>query len=143
LYASHASGNGAVVEINPSTGVIVRTVANIGGFPTGLAQDPVSGDLFVSVPEFFCFSQGIFRISNFANGPGTVTPYANVNCTSPDGIVFGPDGTLFVAGNSNGTVNTVSSTNSANPGTFTQLASVAGGPDGIALQTNPADVAHP
>src|SRR2546428_11232895 len=73
-----------VVEIDTATGAIIRTAAS--GLPQrgGLATDPLSGDLFASTGRF-----DIFRISNFANGPGTVTSYASV---AADGLVFGPDG---------------------------------------------------
>ena len=38
---------GDVVEINPTSGVVLRTVASIF-FAAALATDPLSGDLFVS-----------------------------------------------------------------------------------------------
>ena len=112
LYMSRPiGGTGDVVELDPATGTVIRTVASIPG-ATGLATDPLSGDLFVSC------SLGIVRISNFANGPGTVTLYANRRA---DGIVFGADGTLYAA--SGGAVK-IDGTNSATPGAVTFLASV-------------------
>src|SRR5207245_1088030 len=58
-----------VVQLDPSTGTIIRTVASPIPFATGLATDPLSGDLFVSEP-FVAFQ--ILRISGFASGPATV-----------------------------------------------------------------------
>src|SRR2546428_14077507 len=54
---------GQVVQLNPADGTIIRTVAS--GLPTvsatGIATDPLSGDLFVSV----VLSNTIYRISYF------------------------------------------------------------------------------
>jgi hypothetical protein len=59
---------GHVVELDPVSGAILRTVAAINS-PLDLKMDPLSGDLFVSNFD------GVQRISNFATGPGTVSPY--------------------------------------------------------------------
>src|SRR5207245_4707776 len=87
LYLPRQSGD--VFEPDPATGTIMRTVASIP-LATGLATDPLSGDLFVSN-----VGNIVYRISNFASGPGTVTSYANI--FGVDGLAFGPDGTLFAA----------------------------------------------
>src|SRR3954471_24020573 len=55
-----------VVELNPASGDVIRTVARGFPCPVGLATDPISGDLFVS--NVFCRTGGIFRISDFADG---------------------------------------------------------------------------
>ncbi len=127
LYLSRpiGGGTGDVVELDPATGTVIRTVAPIP-FATGLATDPLSGDLFVSC------SLGIVRISNFANGPGTVTLYAS---RVADGIAFGADGTLYVA--SGGAVK-IDGTNSATPGKVTFLIGI---PfiDGIAVSADPTN----
>ena len=106
LYlARQLAAGGDVVEVDPSNGAILRRVAFIL-HATGLATDPVSGDLFVS-QACFC-DNAIFRISNFATGPGTVAVYA---AESADGIAFGPDGTLYT----NNSV--IAGTNAPTPGT--------------------------
>jgi len=97
---------GDVVEINPADGTIIRTVALIT-HATGLATDPISGDLFVSTAGG---PANIYRVSNFATGPGTVAVYAPFGA---DGLAFGPDGTLYAA---HGGVLALAGTNTANPG---------------------------
>src|SRR3954468_17742048 len=61
-----------VVEINPSSGDIIRTVVAGLPCPVGLATDPISGDLFVS--NVFCRGGGIMRITGFQSGPGVAHP---------------------------------------------------------------------
>ena len=117
---------GDVVEVDPSNGAILRGVACIS-HATGLATDPISGDLFVS-QACFC-NKAIYRISNFDSGPGTVMVYANV---AADGIAFGPDGTLYTSG----IFTAIAGTNSATPGAVTAFP--LGVPaDGLAVSENP------
>jgi hypothetical protein len=122
---------GDVVEIDPSNGTVIRTVAFIFA-AGGLATDPLSGDLFVSQPAFGF--TGVFRISNFGSGPGTVAVYSTVEA---DGLAFGPDGTLYAASGLSGGVVKINGTNSATPGASTFVASV---PfiDGMAVSANPS-----
>ncbi|MFL5801444.1 MAG: OmpL47-type beta-barrel domain-containing protein, partial [Roseiflexaceae bacterium] len=112
-------GAGDVVEVNPSTGAIIRTVAAGQQGYTGLATDPISGDLFVTNPP-----RGLVqRISNFANGPGTMTTYASTGYN--DGIAFGPDGTLYVAVDMGvATAVKITGTNAPAPGVVTAIAPV-------------------
>ena len=120
---------GDVVEIDPSNGTVIRTVASIVG-ETGLATDPVSGDLFVSragIPP-----NEISRISNFASGPGTVTKYAAIQA---DGIAFGPDGTLYAA--VFGFVAKIAGTNAPTPGAVTLINAIVPTIDGMAVSANP------
>ncbi len=124
LYLARQSGD--VIELNQSTGVIIRTVAKDICGATGIATDPVSGDLFVSQPD--C-SSDIRRISKFASGPGVVTVYASPGAI--DGLTFSPDGTLYAALYPRGIVK-ISGTNSAKPGTVTYIADVPS-VDGIAI----------
>lgn len=86
-WQGNCCGQGEVDEVNIATLTKGRTIAQIAG-ATGLATDPLSGDLFVSG------AGNIWRISQFASGPGTVTLYATVGA---DGIAFGADGTLYGA----------------------------------------------
>lgn len=129
---------GDVVEIDPGTGQIVRTVADVP-CATGLAIDPVSGDLFVS--ENQCGST-IYRISGYQHRPGTVSSYTEA--PGVDGLAFDRDGTLYAE--SDGTVIRIDGTNSSTPGAVTDLAQVPDG-DGLAfgshtLGTTPELVAN-
>ena len=133
LYAA-LSARGMVVEIDPSTGRVVRTVANLGR-ALGLATDPLSGDLFVSTLG----QRRVMRIEKPESASPRVTVYASdVDKTSIDGLAFAPDGTLYVAGAN--AVERVSGTNGPSPPQVTQLAGVPEG-DGIAIvrPTSPGD----
>ncbi len=119
-----------VAQLDASTGTIIRTVASVTGTVAGLATDPLSGDLFVSsaflVPP-------LYRISNFASGPGTVTVYASI---AVDGIAFGQDGTLFAAVEGGG-VAKITGTNSPTPGAVSIIDTPFGSGDGMALSATP------
>ena len=115
---------GDVVQIDPGTGQIIRTVASVP-CATGLAVDPISGDLFVS--ENQCGST-IYRVSNFSSGPGTVTSYAAL--PGVDGLVFAEDGTLYAE--SDGQITRLAGTNSPTPGAATGAVRVPTA-DGVAI----------
>src|SRR3954471_19361190 len=99
-----------VVELNPASGELIRTVVSGLPCPVGLATDPISGDLFVS--NVFCKAGGIMRISDFANGPGKAKRYAGDQ--DADGITFAPDGTLYAAGGVR--IVRIAGTNTSKPG---------------------------
>jgi sugar lactone lactonase YvrE len=128
LYLARQSA-GDVVELNPADGTIIRPVATGICSATGIATDPLSGDLFVS--------EGcgpIVRISNFASGPGTKSVYASPGAA--DGLTFGPDGTLYAAlpatsGGSNSVIQ-IAGTNTSSPAAVTPIATVPLA-DGIAV----------
>src|SRR5205085_2218730 len=101
-------------------------VANVGALD--LAVDPISGDLFVSG-----FLNVIYRISDFASGPGTATIYANVPA---DGIAFGPDGTLYAAENLSDVVR-IAGTDKPNAGQVSASLAQVPGADGIAVAAGP------
>lgn len=101
LYMARASTgfgiSGVIVEINPATGAVVRTLASGLPCPFNLAIDPLSGDLFFDGGCSGSFTDPtIRRIRN----PDSATPTLEVYATlpaSPNGkISFAPDGTLFV-----------------------------------------------
>ncbi len=133
LYATLHSAD-TVVELNPSTGAIVRTVATGIPTPTGIATDPLSGDLFVSEQCTGC-TPAIVRISNVAQGAGTVTAYAS--SLNADGLTFGPDGTLYAADQSNNTLVKIAGTDQAHPGMVTPLGVSVPTIDGIAVAAGP------
>lgn len=120
-------GNGDVVQLDAKTGTVIRMVATVS-LATGLATDPLSGDLFVSN------TSQIFRISNFSSGPGTVTVYAS---EPADGLAFGPDGTLYAALLGFG-VAKIAGTNSPTPGAVTVLPVSVPSIDGMAISANPS-----
>jgi sugar lactone lactonase YvrE len=117
-------GAGDVVQIDPGTGQVLRTVATVP-CATGLAIDPASGDLFVS--ENQCGST-IWRVSGFASGPGTTTAYAHVR--GVDGLAFDPGGTLYAE--ADGTIAKVNGTQSPTPGASAVVATVPRA-DGVAF----------
>ena len=126
--------NGTVLEIDQSTGVVVRTVAS--GIPaaTGLATDPITGDLFVSEPAFG--HDDILRIQNPGSAAPTVVPYTHPG--TADGIAFGPDGTLY-ASVCCSAVDIIAGTNATSPGTIQTVIQnpALAGNDGIALLPPP------
>jgi hypothetical protein len=129
LFVARQSAND-VLELDPSTGTIIRTVAGSLPNATGIATDPLSGDLFVSGP----FGGYVARISNFASGPGTVATYASTGFV--DGLAFGPDGTLY--GALSGAVAKITGTNSPTPGAVTRLPVSVPFIDGMAISGNPS-----
>jgi sugar lactone lactonase YvrE len=122
LYAARwtQGRTGDVVQLDTATGRVVRQVARGLACPTGLAVDPVSGDIFVSSVE--CVPQ-VLRISG-----GRPTPY--VTGVFVDGLTFGPGGTLYMAHQPDTSGYTVSAV--SRQGVRTGLARVPQS-DGIAL----------
>jgi hypothetical protein len=132
LYAARKTGTrtGDVIQLDAETGLVRRTVASGLPCPTGIATDPLSGDLLVS--EVDCGSR-VVRVSNVSGGAASVTTY--FSGVVVDGLTFGPDGTLYAAtapDATGATVSRVDGTNSATPGRRTALATVPGA-DGVAL----------
>jgi hypothetical protein len=144
------SGFGDLFEINPTTGASIRQVADaqlgdLTGCLTGLATDPISGDLFGSRPCLGAGAPDIVRISGPLAVNPPVTVYASPGYT--DGITFAPDGTLYAAV-ANGALNTdivkLNGTNSGTPGSYTTIASIttaSGIADGVAFASNPLNPA--
>ncbi len=117
---------GAVIEINPVTGALVRTVASSITCASFLVADPVSGDLFVNDS---CAGGGsengsLWRIAN----PGSASPVTTIYASTPGvngGMSFAPGGTLYMLsyrdnGGAGGVVK-VTGTTSPSPGQVTVL----------------------
>jgi hypothetical protein len=106
--------DGAVVQIDPSTGVVSRTVASGLTCPGLIAIDPLSGDIFAADN---CFGDGLnsstlWRVSNPS---GTTSVYATLP-NNPNGTeAFAPNGTLYVLSASQ--IARVSGTNESQPAT--------------------------
>src|SRR5207249_399421 len=85
--------------------------------PTGLATDPLSGDLFVSNK---CSGGAIMRVGPLSNPHPAASTYT---ATRADGLTFAPDGTLFSA-SEDSRVDQIAGTDSASPGSSSKLADV-------------------
>jgi LPXTG-motif cell wall-anchored protein len=132
LYAAR-QGSNDLIEISPTTGALLRVVASDMTFATGIATDPLSGDLFVTSPT----TNVIWRISAFSGVGATKTTYSEI--FDPDGITFGPDGSIYVA--SGGHAKKISGTNVSGAHTVTDIAAVPT-IDGIAVAVS-ADTTRP
>lgn len=136
LYAAlrRTPAQGDVVELNQQTGQVARVVASGISCPTGLAVDPLSGDLFVS--SVYCSPQ-VTRIHN-----GQKSTY--VSGVAVDGMAFAPNGTLYLAHSADlqgYTVSSVPGTNSSDR-TRTGLSKVDE-PDGIGVAATDATSGAP
>lgn len=118
---------GAVLEIDPAAGTLVRTVASGITCASFLTMDPVSGDLFV---DDSCGGSGsdnpaIWRIAN----PGGATPTTTVYATTSGingGLSFSSGGTLYAIDYLGTGLSKIAGTASATPGQRTQLNGVTG-----------------
>jgi DNA-binding beta-propeller fold protein YncE len=117
-----------VLQVDPETGQVLRTVVRGLSCPFGLAPDPVSGDLFVTEPS--CNSN-VMRVVNAASAAPVVVPYSS-GFDGPDGITATPDGTLYVGEAGPDRLVQVSGTASSSPGQKTTLAALSGA-DGLAI----------
>lgn len=132
LYAASNSttGNfftGAVREINPNTGAVVRIVAPSITCASYIATDPISGDLFV---DDSCSGAGsdngsIWRIAN----PGGATPTTTVYAATAGvngGLAFSSGGTLYVLDYLNNGVTKITGTSKPQPPVKTLLPGFTG-----------------
>jgi sugar lactone lactonase YvrE len=117
---------GDVVELDPATGAVRRTVATGIRCALGLAFDPLSGDLFVS--QSSC-GVAIWRISGPAGNAPRARAYSGP-LPDVDGLTFAPDGTLYAA--SAGQVVKIDGTNKPTAGATRSLTSVPKA-DGVAI----------
>ena len=118
---------GDVVELSMTDASIVKhlTAADAVHCATGIATDPVSGDLFVTSP---CQSgDALWRISNPESNSPSLSVYASPGRAI--GLSFTPDGTIWTEAYPFGTGDhelvKISGTTSGSPGTVTVLSTSA------------------
>ncbi|HEX4242057.1 MAG TPA: protease pro-enzyme activation domain-containing protein [Steroidobacteraceae bacterium] len=122
LYATTGTSSAQLVQLDPATGAVLRTVATGLVCPTGLAVDPLSGDLFF---DDDCTGAGlddpsIYRVidpaKSDASQPTSVAVYATLPTSPNGGMAFAPNGTLYAVtgyiNNPNAAVEQISGTNS-------------------------------
>ncbi|GIK86053.1 MAG: hypothetical protein BroJett026_15340 [Betaproteobacteria bacterium] len=135
LYAARsATGagffSGAIHELDPATGAILRTLASGLACLSPLAVDPLSGDLFYTGT---CFGAGsddprLYRLQNTASATPAIVTYATLPGTPNGAVTFAPDGTMFVATqylSASPPVLRVSGTNQPQPPSITPIAGLA------------------
>jgi len=129
LYATQFSPS-TIEQIDPATGAVLRTVASGFTCPSGLAVDPLSGDLFF---DDACTGGGsdnpsVWRIHNPSSASSTVTVYATLPGTPGGGIAFAPNGTLYVVASALNNVNMpivkIAGTNTPSPPATTTLSGI-------------------
>lgn len=135
MYASRYAPQD-IVELDPATGTVLRVAARGIACPLGLAVDPLSGDLFVGQDKG-C-GGGLYRVSGFADGMGTVSRYASIEYV--DGVAFDNLGTLYAAAQD--VIYAIGSTASPQPASVTPIANVPTA-DGITFGVRSAGGALP
>jgi Pro-kumamolisin, activation domain/Bacterial Ig-like domain (group 1)/Subtilase family len=146
LYATLAATEGndnkpELVQLDPSSGAIDRVIATsangLHDFPSYLAVDPVSGDVFVvddgggAGTEHF----SVTRVGNPDSATPALSDYANVEGVQT-AVTFAPNGTMYVgvvSGPHESSIVSVSGTKSGSPGTVTQVATIPQQPFGVAV----------
>lgn len=132
MYSTHVVTGGGVstgdvIEIDPSTGAVVRTLVTGLTCAGPLAVDPLSGDLFLTdicVPG----NPSLWRIQNPASASPTLTVYATLPGDpggEHDSIVFAPNGTIYVV--ASGVIVQVAGTDTPSPPATSSLG-IASGP---------------
>lgn len=124
LYGARAAtpggdADGIIIEIDPSTGAVLRTVASALFCTLNVTTDPLSGDLFATSGCDQGPNTPIWRISNPSSMSPTTTVYANLPAGPGDQASFAPDGTLYAY--AGGSLVQVSGTNGPMPPTVTPL----------------------
>ncbi len=98
---------GQVVQLDPISGAVSRIVATGLGWASGLAIDPLTGDLFVSQSGL---GNSIYEVSPSTGG---MKLYATV--PHADGLAFQWNGTLYAAAGGLGGIVKIPATNSPQP----------------------------
>ncbi len=91
--------SGAVVQLNPQNGAVMRVVTDQLTFPTWLAVDPRTGDLFVTNGGTGGnLSPDLWRIQDPQSTNHSRPPSVSVYSNDPSGfnqVAVGPDGTVY------------------------------------------------
>ncbi|MGH7985626.1 MAG: Ig-like domain-containing protein [Candidatus Binataceae bacterium] len=134
--------SGVILQIDPSTGAVMKTVMTGLTCPAFLAVDPLTGDLFTADN---CFGQSagteLWRISNPGGANPTLSVYATLPGVQNGGISFTPGGTIYLAGGAvsgNGFVAQVSGTN-VSPTTVITLSGVIPSSQGLLAEGSQAN----
>jgi sugar lactone lactonase YvrE len=135
LYAALIA-EGRIVEVDPETGAIIRTVTADVPCPLSISFDPLSGNLYSSS---HC-SQHVWRITNPTGTSAQATQFADVG--GADGIVAAPDGTIYTAAPGSGLVRRVTGAGAAVAGQVSTVANVPGA-DGLAVSTETNNSGRP
>jgi hypothetical protein len=132
VYAAEGGEGGSIIQINPATGAVLRTVAGGLTCPGGLAIDPLSGDLFF---DDQCTGGGtddatVYRIIDPANTnpsqPTSVVSYATLTTTPNGQMAFAPNGTLYAVSGYYNSVNAQVEAVSGTNATAVTVTAVAG-----------------
>jgi outer membrane protein assembly factor BamB len=128
IYAGDDAGN--IFEVNPQTGVSVSIINLSGAEINGLAVAPsgfgsYGGHLIATTDN-----GDIYAVDQTLAVP-TVTLIANIGVTEASALVFGSDGTLYVADNGGGRIVTVTA-----GGTVANFATGLDEPDGLAVDNS-------
>ena len=123
LARQFCGSGGDVVEVSTTTGAVLRTLTALS-CATGLATDPLSGDLFVSQScPLPTGTNNITRIHTPEASSPSVTTYSSPGISGD--LIFAPDGTLylesFLSNVNQQFITRIAGTNAPNAGTFTYL----------------------
>src|SRR5262249_3874440 len=138
LYGTHFSPSN-IVQIDPTTGTVLRTLASGFPCPNALTVDPLSGDLFF---DDNCTGGGIdnpsvWRVHDPAGANPTVSVYATLPATPGGGIAFAPNATLYVVANAftspTEPIVRIGGTNTPFPPTVTTLTGITSDDGSIAI----------
>ncbi|MGA6974416.1 MAG: Ig-like domain-containing protein, partial [Candidatus Binatus sp.] len=122
--SSADSTTGSILQLNPSTGAITRTISSTEICPTAISIDPLSGDLFTddTCTESYA-NDSVWRVSD----PGGASPSTSVYTTLSPGpnatLAFAPGGTIYAWTYTGSEVNVaeISGTNGPTTPTVTTL----------------------
>src|SRR5262249_13741496 len=138
LYGTHFSPSN-IVQIDPTTGTVLRTLASGFPCPNALTVDQLSGDLFF---DDNCTGGGldnpsVWRIHDPAGANPMVSVYATLPASPGGGIAFAPNGTLYVVANAftspTEPIVRIGGTNTLFPPTVTTLSGITSDDGTIAI----------
>lgn len=98
LYGANGGGGqlSQLLILDPDTGSVLESIGDIGYAVTGLAVDPVTGELFGSTGGSDPSRPGVLISIDWVSGAGTVIGEIVPGASQPAAdISFSPDGTLY------------------------------------------------